>query len=227
MTTVLHNLRRQPWRLALVASWLLSAVGGSMHPDAEATDSLRQELATMTADERWVPGHVLLSVATALLALGLWGASRSDAWPSARRALRIGAVVVGVYVVETVMHLAAVVDQEALAQGDAAPVAFTHVAMAVVLYPVSGLVIAWVAISLGRAWTGPARLLAATGVLGGIVHAASVPTTMLLPDAEATPLFAGAGMLLALWSLSIGLVGLRRRSVPTPRIRAHAGAGAR
>jgi hypothetical protein len=227
VNTVLDNLKHQPWRLALVASWLLSVIGGSMHPDAEATDSLRQELATMTADERWVPGHVLLSVATVLLALGLWGASRSDAWPTARRALRVGAVVVGVYVVETVMHLAAVVDQEALAQGEAAPVAFTHVAMAVVLYPVSGLVIAWVAITLGRAWTGPARLLALAGVLGGLVHAASVPTTIVFPDAEATPMFAGAGMLLALWSLSIGLIGLRRAPEGSPRIRLHAGAGAR
>jgi hypothetical protein len=226
MNTVLDNLRRQPWRLALIASWLLAAVGGAMHPDSDASDSMREELATMTSDAMWVPGHALVSLATILLALGLYGASRSDAWPGARRALRIGAIAVGVYVLETVMHLAAVVDKDALAQGDAAPIAFTHLAMAVVLYPVSGLTIVWVALTLARSWNGPLKLLAATGVIGGLFHAVSVPTVILFPDVEATPMFAAAGMLLALWSLSIGLIGLRRNPVGPPRISTHAGASA-
>lgn len=234
MNTLLRGFRREPWRLPLVASWLLMVVGGAMHPDADAEDSLRQELATMTADDLWVPGHTLIAVATALLAVGLWGAYRASAWPSARVALRWGAVAVSVYVVETVMHLAAVVDSEALAAGEAAPVAFGHVGLALVLYPVSGLAIAWLAASLGRAWQGPERLLALTGILGGLVHAVSVPLTVVLPDVEATPLFASAGMLLALWSLSIGLVGLRhgagrgpaQEGVSAPRITRHAGAGA-
>jgi hypothetical protein len=227
MTTVLDTLRRQPWRLALIASWLLAVIGGPMHPDADVEDSLRQELAAMTADPLWVPGHTLLALSTALLALGLWGASRSDAWPDARTALRWGALAVGVYVVETVMHLLAVVDSDALASGEAAPVAFTHIGLATVLYPVSGLTIVWVALTLARSWTGPAKLLAVTGVLGGTVHALSVPATMVLPDLDATPMFASAGMLLALWSLSIGLIGLRRSSASAPRIRPHAGASAR
>ena len=234
MSTLLRGFRREPWRLPLVASWLLMVIGGPMHPDAEAEDSLRQELATMTADDRWVPGHTLIAVATLLLAVGLWGAYRSGAWPTARTALRWGAVAISLYVVETVMHLAAAVDSDALAAGESAPVAFGHIGLALVLYPVSGLAVAWLAWSLGRAWGGPARLLALTGILGGLVHAASVPLTVALPDVEATPLFASAGMLLALWSLSVGLVGLShgagsgpaQEGVAAPRITRHAGAGA-
>ena len=188
----------------------------------------------MTADDRWVPGHALIAVATLLLAVGLWGAYRAGAWPTARTALRWGAVAISLYVVETVMHLAAVVDSEALAAGDSAPVAFGHIGLALVLYPVSGLTVAWLAWSLGRAWGGPARLLAATGVVGGVVHAVTVPLTLVAPDVEVTPLFAAAGMLLALWSLSVGLVGLRhgagpgpaQEGVAAPRITRHAGASA-
>ena len=155
MTTLLRGFRREPWRLPLVASWLLMVIGGPMHPDAEAEDSLRQELATMTADDRWVPGHTLIAVATLLLAVGLWGAYRSGAWPTARTALRWGAVAISLYVVETVMHLAAVVDSDALAAGESAPVAFGHIGLALVLYPVSGLAIAWLAWSLGSRLAGP------------------------------------------------------------------------
>ena len=156
MNTLLHGFRREPWRLPLVASWLLMVIGGPMHPDADAEDSLRQELATMTADDRWVPGHTLIAVATLLLAIGLWGAYRSGAWPTARTALRWGAIAISLYAVETVMHLVAVVDSDALAAGESAPVAFGHIVLALVLYPVSGLAVAWPAWSLGRAWGGPA-----------------------------------------------------------------------
>jgi hypothetical protein len=46
------------------------AMGGRMHPDAE--DSLVQELATMTADDRWIPGHLLIVAGTVLMVGGLW-----------------------------------------------------------------------------------------------------------------------------------------------------------
>lgn len=205
----MNTLRRHGWRLALVASGVLTLAGGSMHPEADASDPLRQELATMTADESWVPGHTLIAVGTALLALGLWGAARHGPWPAARRALAVGAAVVGVYVVETLLHLAAVVDREALAAGEAAPVAFSHIGLAAVLYPVTGLTVVAVALRLAGSWQGPAKALAVPGVIGGALHAASVPLTIALPDTELSPVFALAGTFLALWGLAVGLSGIR------------------
>jgi hypothetical protein len=38
----------------------------------------------------------------------------------------------------------------------------------------------------------------------------SVPLALALPDAEITPIFAGSGILLALWALATGLAGAPR-----------------
>ena len=59
------------------------------------------------------------------------------------------------YLIEAVFHLAAVVDSDALARGDAAPVAFTHMGLALVLSPVAGL--------------------AVVGIVGGLPVAAPAP----------------------------------------------------
>ena len=211
-------LHTHGWRLLLVASGVLLAAGGRMHPGADGSDTLRQELATMTADESWVPGHTLVAVSTVLLALGLWAAHRSRAWPvTTQRTLGIVAVVVSVYVVETVFHLAAVVDSQELAHGHAAPVAMTHIGLATVLYPVTGWAIVFLAWAFGRAWSGWRRGIAVVGVVAGLAHAFSVPLTLVFPRAELSPVFAVAGMSLALFSLATGLAGApQSRPVPAP-----------
>ncbi len=203
-------LSRHGWRLALVGSGVLSAIGGPMHPGSDSEEPIRDELATMTADPSWVPGHSLIAVGTFLMAVGLWGAWRTQAWPRAGRVVAVAAVAVSVYVLETIAHLAAVVDSEELASGEAAPVAFTHLTMAAVLYPVTGVAVVALAVTLARRqWRGAAVALAVPGVVGGVAHASAVPLTLLLPDAEITPVFAVAGMMLALWSIAAGLVGVR------------------
>ena len=212
-------LRTHGWRVALVASGVLGAVGGPMHPSSESTDPMREELATMTSDPGWVPGHSLLAVGTVLMALGLWGAWRTRAWPAAGRVVLVAAVAVSVYVLETVAHLLAVVDSDELAAGEAAPVAFTHLTMATVLYPVTGIAVVALAVTLARRqWHGASVALAVPGVVGGVAHASAVPLTLLLPDAEITPVFAVAGMMLALWSIAAGLVGARTSVAPSPRV---------
>jgi hypothetical protein len=220
-------LTRNAYRLALVAGGLLIARGGSMHPDADASDSLRQELATMTADPAWVPGHALVTVGTVLVVLALWTVLRRGLWdPSVRLPLLVAAVAMTAYSVETVMHLASAVDSEALAHGHAAPVAWTHVGMSIVLYPVSGLAVAWLSLALGRAWGGWRVLVVVPGVVGGLLHASSVPLTLLLPDAELSLVFAGAGVLTALWALLLGL-GARNRPAQPAAVPASAPAAAR
>lgn len=212
----MNALTRHSWQLALVASGLLAAVGGSMHPEVGPEGTIREELAVMTAHEDWVPGHALLAAAVALLAVGLWGARRSGRWPAADGALKVGVIAVSLYFVESLMHLGASLDSHALAHGDSAPIAFGHLTLAAFLYPVSGLAIAWVAVRVGADW-GRLRVLAVTGIVGGLVHAVSVPATLLLPDTETSALFAGAGMMLALWTLSLGLLGLTRPARRTTR----------
>ncbi|MGK5115706.1 hypothetical protein [Geodermatophilus sp. CPCC 205506] len=213
------TLRRpQGWRSALLASGLTMLAGGALHPDADARDSLREELAVMTADGRWVPGHALLVIGTVLLAGGLWAARRRQVWPAAAdRGLAVAAAALALYAVETVFHLAAAVDSSALHAGHAAPVAFTHVGLAAVLYPVSGLAVVLLAATLARVQSGVRRAVALLGVAGGLAHAASVPLTLVRPDTEFTPVFAAAGVLLALWALGTAVTGAPARDTAAPR----------
>lgn len=220
----MNPLRTHLWRLALVASGVLLAVGGPMHPESDARDSLREELATMTADERWVPGHSLIVVSTLLLATGLWLARRDHAWPErVQRTLALAATAVSLYVVETVAHLAAASDSHALAHGEAAPVAFTHIGLSVVLYPLTGLAVAALALSFARVQTGWRRGVVGLGMLSGVLHALSVPLTLVLPDVELSPVFAAAALSLAVWSIGTGLVGAPARAVTEPRVLAAVG----
>jgi hypothetical protein len=213
MTTSLNTQtpaprRPQGWRLALLASGAALLAGGPMHPDSDASGSIREELATMTADEMWVPGHTLVVVGTVLLVVGLWMARRRQVWPrTADRPLAVAVVALSLYAVETVFHLAAVVDSHALHHGHAAPVAFTHLGLAAVLYPVSGLAVVYLAATLARIQGGLRRVVALFGVVGGLAHAVVVPLTFLSPDTEFTPLFAVAGLLLALWALGTAATG--------------------
>ena len=194
------------WRVLLLLSAILASQGGRLHPEADAAEPMRAELATMTASETWVPAHLLLLASVTLLAVGLWMARTHPAFSGVRRSLQVAAVAVSLYAVEAVAHLAAVLDSHALAHGEDAPVAMTHVVLAVVLYPVSGLAIAWLSLDLGRHWSGLRRWVVVPGVLGGLIHALTVPATLALPDAEISPFFAAAGILIAVWSASLALL---------------------
>jgi uncharacterized membrane protein YozB (DUF420 family) len=211
-----HPWNARAWRLAFIGSGVAMVIGGRMHPDADAKEPLRQELAIMTSDDSWVLSHSLIVLSTALLATGLWLADRSRSWPtSTRRALRLAAIAVSIYVVETVFHLASAVDTESLRDGDVAPVAFTHIALSIVLYPITGAAIAYLAAKQLFSARSPRWLVAVPGVAGGVLHALSVPLSVAFPDTELTAAFAGAAILIAIWSLGTGLVGLRETA---PRI---------
>jgi hypothetical protein len=212
---LLNLLRNQEWRLALCTAGVIVLIAGPMHPESDAHDSIREELATMTGNERWVPVHSLLVVSAILLATGLWLAHRNNVWPwLSRRTLLVVAIALSAYVVESIFHLAAAVDVDHLAAGEASPVAFTHLALSVVLYPVSGLAIAVLAAKQLSVWTLGQRTFAVAGMIGGVVHAVSVPMTLALPNIELSPMFAISGILIALWSISTGLVGVRSQARP-------------
>jgi hypothetical protein len=212
-------IRIAGWRPLMVAAGVMMALGGRMHPEADASGTLREELAEMAADDAWVPGHTLLMIGTFALVTALWCARATDAWPRARRALTAAAMAMSLYAVETVFHLAAVVDAEHLAHGHAAPISVTHIGLSIVLYPVSGLILAAFGVRLIATESGVRRVVPGLAVVAGLLHAASVPGTLVLPDTELSPVFAGAGILLALWAILTGLVGSTqsvRTSHPAP-----------
>lgn len=204
-------LRTHGWRIALVGSAIALLVGGPMHPSGDGP--LLERLATMTADPNWVPAHALVVLSTVLLAVGLTSAYRRRAWPTAHMALRVAAVAVSLYIVETLFHLASAVDSHALHHGDPAPVAFIHLGLSVVLYPVAGLAIAYLASRQVTTWRGPRRVTGLPGMLGGTLHAFSAPLTVALPSADLSTVFAASTVLIAVWALSTGLAGAPRLDV--------------
>jgi hypothetical protein len=212
MTTTIDSR----WRIALALGGATMAIGGPLHPESDAADPLRDELATMTAGDTWVLSHSLVAVGTVLLATGLWAAHRAGVWPASTRApLRVAAIALAAYVVETIFHLAAVIDSDALAAGDPAPVAFTHIGLALVLYPISGLAFAWLNLHVFRAVALPEKVFGVVGVVAGVLHAVVIPLLLLFPDLELTPMFAASGMLIAGWSLGVGISGLRTAARPS------------
>ena len=201
------------WRIALGAAGAALLAGGALHPDADSSAPLREELAVMTADPNWVPGHSLVVLGTVLLVGALYMARLQRVWPrSTDRVVVAVTAAFALYAVETVFHLAAAVDSDALHAGHAAPVAFTHIGLAAVLYPVSGIALSVAAWVLGRALGGPARVVAALGVVGGVAHALSVPLTLVLTEAELHLFFVVGGVFTALWAIGTGVVGARVRT---------------
>jgi hypothetical protein len=208
----MNSIRSNAWRFAFVASGVLLVAGGRMHPDADPKQSVKDELAEMAADDRWVAAHSLMALSTLLLAIGLWMAHRSRSWPSRTHGpLELAAVAVALYFVETVFHLAAKVDVGAIRDGDAAPIAVTHIVLSAVLYPLSGAAIAFLAGRLLLSLRSPRWLIAVPGVAGGVLHAVSVPLVMLFPDSELSVAFVGGAVLIAVWSVLTGLVGVGER----------------
>ena len=206
-------IRTHGWRVALVLSGIAMLIGAPRHPESEASDGLRDELATMTVDPDWVFAHVFVVASTLLLAVGLAAAYRTSAWPSrTRRALGVAAVVVSLYTVEAVFHLAAAVDTQALQHGDFAPVASTHILLSVVLYPLTGVAVFALAALQLATWRGPRKLAALAGLAFGLLHFLSIPLTLLLPDTELAPVFAGAAISAAVWGIATGLVGAPREA---------------
>ncbi len=164
-------IRIARWRLLMIAGGILIALGGRMHPEADASGTLSEELAEMTADDAWVPGHTLLMLGTVGLVWALWRARAANAWPCARRMLTAAAMAMGLYSIETVFHLAAVLDAEHLADGDAAPLSVTHIGLAILLYPVSGVILAAFGARLMMTETGVRRAVAILAVVAGVLHA--------------------------------------------------------
>jgi len=204
-------LRTHGWRLPLLAGGVLMAMGGRMHPDADAEGSLVEELAAMTADERWVPGHLLIVAGTVLLAGGLWAARSADAWPRARQAVTWAAIAFSAYAVETVFHAAAAADHDQLEHGELGPIALTHVVLSSFLYPISGAALVFLALTLIRTEIGLRRVVPVLALVAGTLHMLSVPSTLLFPDADVSWMFLGAGVGMALWAIATGLVGASRR----------------
>lgn len=204
----MNKLTNNVWRLALVASGITLMIGGSKHPESDAREPLREELAEMTSDPDWWLAHGFVVISTVLLAAGLWLAVRRRGWPErVGRPLRLAAIATSAYIVEAVFHFAAGVDSDALRDGDAAPVAFAHIGLSLFLYPLMGAAIALLGARTFVSLTPSRKPIALIAVVAGLAQATVIPLTLALPDTELSPVFALSALLLAVWSVLTAFAG--------------------
>jgi hypothetical protein len=200
----------QRWRLALGLSGVLLLIGGPLHPDPDLGLDFDHSTAQMLRDSDWIPAHAFMLGSFVFLLLGLIGLYRSGQVTGRLATItKVGIAGAGLGVVEMSFHLMAFVDANALESGGSAPIARTHLTLAVIAYPIMGGSIALLALLGARKSLLTHPLLAVLGVIGGIIHGISAPIVVLTRDQHYSFLFKGA-ILFAIWLVAVGVVGFLR-----------------
>lgn len=188
----------------------LLAAGGQTHPQG-AGDTIDAHLLSMFSGPTWGLSHLLLLVGSSVCAVALGVAHRAQAFGgSVQRWLPAAVVAWSLGALETIPHLLAAGESDALTHHDATPVLDLHVLLQTVATPLVGFSTAMVAIAVARAaHTRTAWVLAVVGVVGGVVYGVAGPLVVATGNPAYTVLFPFlAGI--ALWFLGTGVRLLRR-----------------
>ncbi|CAN5480086.1 hypothetical protein BH09ACT4_BH09ACT4_20800 [soil metagenome] len=201
---------------------IVFGVGGSLHPDAEAT-TVEEALGTMYESPLWTPSHLLALIGVLLIAGSLVALVVTRAAVSAATRVRpfaiaaaIGAVIAAI---ELVPHLLSNAEHDALQAGDPTPLTDLHGALQIVATPALGLTTAALAIAVAATRArhrGLWWLAAVPAVLGGLSWALAGPLINLTREPAIAALFNGAAGI-AVWYLIAGLV-LSIRALQRPAV---------
>ena len=206
--------RRRTGAIALALAGLLIGLGGLAHPRVESGVEHEEGLAGMFASSAWDASHLLTMAGFATLAAALVVLVRAGGdWPAPVRLLAwIAAGAAGFAALESVPHLLAATELDALRRGDATPLADLHTTLQAVSTPVVGLSFAALAVVGARTRTlDGGRIATALAVVGGLAFALAGPAIALTQSSEPSPLFAGSAGL-AVWAAVTGTRLARRRS---------------
>ncbi len=197
----------------LAAAGLLMAAGGMMHPQADSEAGYEQALAGMFNASAWTVSHGLVLAGFLVLAVSAAALLRDRGRVWSRAARIAGWAVVagaGLAAVESVPHLLASSESDALLGGDATPLTDLHAALQVVSTPALGLSVAALAVISSRdKLLSNGRIAAIVAVLGGVAYALAGPLMAITQDPALSPLFAGSAGL-AIWFVLAGARTARR-----------------
>ncbi len=203
---------------ALAASGVLLGIGGALHPHSHE-DTLTGSLLVMLDDPGWGSAHTAILVGLLVGLGGLVLAARSGVLGARTRTwtwLAAGAWALAA--AETVPHLLAGGEHDALASGGPTPMVDAHEMLSLVTSPLLGLSSAALALAVAlSARSVPAWALAVPGVVGGLLFAAAAPLLAVTGDPAMSALFS------ALALVSLWLVGTSLRLVLRGRGRATTG----
>lgn len=194
---------------AVAVAGLLLAAGGLLHPQADADAGYEQALAGMFGASAWTASHGLTMAGFVLASLALAALLRDvgRGWSAAARTAGWAVVAAAALAaVESVPHLLASSEADALVSGDSTPLTDVHALLQAVSTPAFGLAVAALALITARDRTlGNGRIAAAAATIGGLAFALAGPLLVVTKDPAFSPLFAGSATL-AIW---LALAGIR------------------
>lgn len=196
----------------MAAGGVLFVIGGPLHPRSDSSLPEAQATAKLIGAANWVPSHALILAGAIGFLIGLFGLARSRMPLStgARRAAQIAAVGAVLFVVESIFHLGAFLDEDAARAGGATPILSTHEVLSLFAYPLFTFAVAALAVLSGRLLTHP--VVGAVGAIGAVAFGVA-PALVGLADIEALAvLFPIGGILMALWFTVVGVTALIRGS---------------
>jgi hypothetical protein len=194
--------------IGLAWAGLLLGIGGILHPRVDTSVDLDQGLAGMFESSTWdiahaltLAGYMVLAVSLAVLVRGL-----GPGW-SARQRL-IGWAAVGgacIAAVESVPHLFASSETDALLSGGSTPLTDLHTILQAFATPAIGLSVAALAIASSRHRTlGNGSIVAVVGIVGGVAYTFAGPMIALTENSEFSPLFIGSAGV-SIWFVVSGI----------------------
>ncbi|WP_420128085.1 hypothetical protein [Longimicrobium sp.] len=193
----MHDRSSYRWRAAFLAAGALMLAGGPRHPGGT--------MAQMLSHPDWVFSHTMMLAGFATLLAGLLlvrGAGplppRTGWW------LRLAIAATALQTFESVLHLAAYVDHDALVAGRGTPILSTHLALAVIAHPVLAAGIIGLIVAAARERVIGSRWIAPIGIAGAAAHGLAAPLVVAAGDERFRVLFPGIA-LLALWMVIAAL----------------------
>jgi hypothetical protein len=184
------RMQSKLWRLFFILCAVLLMLGGPQHPGGN--------MAQMLGSSAWVPAHALMLAGFVSLLAGLVLYRKNSLPARTSRWARMAIYGTALQAIEMAVHLAAKIDHQNLMAGRATPVFTTHLALAVVAYPVFAATMVGLILAGARDQALGTKLIAWLGIAGAIAHGASTPLVVVFKVRQARVLFPFL-LLLALW----------------------------
>jgi hypothetical protein len=199
--------------VGLTGAGLLLGLGGALHPRVDTAVEYEKGLAGMFESAAWVSSHALTMAGFVVLGVSLAVLVRDlgPAWGSRVRAIGwVAAVAAGLAAMESVPHLLARSEADALLEGGSTPLTDLHAVLQAVATPAVGLSLAALAVATaGTRALGSGRIAAGVAVAGGVAFALAGPAIAVTENSELSVLFTGSAGL-SIWLLVSGVRTARR-----------------
>jgi hypothetical protein len=154
------------WRICFLLAAVFMSLGGPKHPQGD--------IPQMLANPAWFSSHAWVFLSFAALLAGLVLYDRSvEVTPPVRRWLRIAIVMTALETLEMALHTVAYMDLQNLLAGESTPVLTIHLMLAMIVYPVFGILMSGFMIVAARERALGSPWMAWIGVIGAVAHGAA------------------------------------------------------